>query len=150
MVDNEHILEKEIDLIQACINRMAQNSFLVKGWMISLVAIIIALLPETVEVDIRVMCIVAFSVTICFWYLDGFFLKMEKLYRRKYAWVIKNRMQTSEFAYDLDPHNCNTWEGENAEPNLITVMFSGTLLVLYAPVVITEVLVFLNGYFRWL
>lgn len=43
---NKDILEKEIDLLQSCINRMAHNSFMVKGWMISLIAVIIALLPE--------------------------------------------------------------------------------------------------------
>lgn len=33
---NEEVLVKEIDLIQSCINRMAQNSFIIKGWTISL------------------------------------------------------------------------------------------------------------------
>lgn len=40
---------KEIDLIQSCINRMAQNSFQVKGWTVALFAVILALLPEKVE-----------------------------------------------------------------------------------------------------
>lgn len=75
---NKEIMEKEIDLLQACINRMAQNSFLIKGWMISLVAVIIALLPEKVGVDIRVLCVVAFVVTICFWYLDAFFFAWKR------------------------------------------------------------------------
>ena len=42
----QEILYKEIDLIQSCINRMAQNSFVVKGWLIALVAVVLALLPE--------------------------------------------------------------------------------------------------------
>ena len=29
------IIHKEIDLIQSCISRMANNSFLLKGWLIS-------------------------------------------------------------------------------------------------------------------
>ena len=41
-------LHKEIDLIQGCINRMAQNSFLIKGWTVTLFAVILALLPEKV------------------------------------------------------------------------------------------------------
>lgn len=147
---NNDVLEKEIDLIQSCINRMAQNSFMVKGWMISLVAVIIALLPEKIGVDIRVLCIVAFAVTICFWYLDGFFLKIENLYRWKYAWVIKNRRQTIEFAYDLNPHNCNTWNGGNIEPCILSVMFSKTLWPLYSLFVGTELFVFLNASFGWL
>ena len=110
-MQNKDILEKEIDLIQACINRMAQNSFMVKGWMISLIAVMVALLPEKLGLDIKVLCIVAFAVTICFWYLDGYFLKTEQLYRWKYAWVIKNRPNTLEYVYDLDPHNSKTWIG---------------------------------------
>lgn len=39
-------IHKEIDLIQSCITRMAQNSFMVKGWFVSLYAVVLALLPE--------------------------------------------------------------------------------------------------------
>lgn len=80
------ILDKEIDLIQACINRMAQNSFMVRGWLITLIAVMLALLPESF--NIRGLCIVGFAITICFWYFDTFFLRTEKLYRWKYDWVI--------------------------------------------------------------
>ena len=56
MPNNQNVLEKEIDLIQSCINRMAQNSFVVKGWLITLVTVILALLPE--KVDTRGGCII--------------------------------------------------------------------------------------------
>jgi len=36
-------MDKEIDLIQGVITRMANNSFLLKGWLISLIAIVLAL-----------------------------------------------------------------------------------------------------------
>ena len=39
---NKENLHKEIDLIQECIKRMANNSFLLKGWTISLVAVVLA------------------------------------------------------------------------------------------------------------
>ena len=38
-------IHKEIDLIQSCITRMAQNSFMIKGWFVSIYAVILALLP---------------------------------------------------------------------------------------------------------
>ena len=83
---NKEILNKEIDLIQGCINRMAHNSFIVKGGLVSLITVILTLLPE--DFNIRILCIVSILITICTWYLDGFFLKVEKLYRWKYEWVI--------------------------------------------------------------
>ena len=42
-------LHKEIDLIQACVTRMANNSFLLKGWAISIVAVILALADKALE-----------------------------------------------------------------------------------------------------
>lgn len=149
-MQNKDVLEKEIDLIQACINRMSQNSFMVKGWMISLVAVIIALLPEKVGLNIRVLCVIAFVVTICFWYLDGFFLKTEWLFRWKYAWVIKNRPETLEFAYDLNPHNVKTWVGGNCEPKIISTMFSKTLRPLYLLVCAVEFFIFFNSIYGWI
>lgn len=147
---NKEILNKEIDLIQACITRMAQNSFMVKGWMVALCAVIIALLPEKLNIDVRVPCIVALLVTICFWYLDAFFLKMEKLYRWKYDWVIQNRPKTLNYAYDLDPHNSNTWIGGKQEPKLLSIMFSHTLWPMYMLVVAAELFVFLNAFHGWI
>ena len=73
--ERKAIMDKEIDLIQGCISRMAQNSFIIKGWAITLVAVALALLPETF--DAKLLCGVSVVVTACFWYLDAFYLKME-------------------------------------------------------------------------
>lgn len=106
-LDTTTILHKEIDLIQACVSRMAQNSFMVGGWLITLIAVVLAILPE--NFNIRGLCIVGLAITICFWYLDAFFLRTEKLYRWKYDWVICNRKRTELYAYDLNPYNLNMW-----------------------------------------
>ena len=67
---------KEIDLIQSCINRMAQNSFQVKGWTVALFAVILALLPEKVESTNKFFLgVVMLAVSVMFWYLDSFFLE---------------------------------------------------------------------------
>ena len=83
--DNEKIsieeIHKEIDLIQACITRMAQNSFVIKGWFVSIYAVILALLPE--RVNMFLLCISLVAVNVIFWYLDGFFLEQRK-YIEKY------------------------------------------------------------------
>ena len=75
--DNDKIsieeIHKEIDLILACITRMAQNSFVIKGWFVSIYAVILALLPE--RVNMFLLCISLVAVNVIFWYLDGFFLR---------------------------------------------------------------------------
>lgn len=146
------VLEKEIDLIQSCISRMAQNSFIVKGWTITLLTVIIALLPETF--DIRLLCILGIVITSCFWYLDGFFLKTEKLYCWKYEWVIKNRYESDDFFYDLNPYNKKTWikndnNSEKKEPNIVCLMFSKTLGLMYVPLLLAVIILLINTYTKW-
>ncbi|MFR7994557.1 MAG: hypothetical protein ACLU6S_07195 [Clostridium sp.] len=150
---NKEILNKEIDLIQGCINRMAHNSFIVKGGLVSLITVILTLLPE--DFNIRILCIVSILITICTWYLDGFFLKVEKLYRWKYEWVIAKRLNTTEYMYDLNPYNKKMWlpnkNGSNKKaPNILEVMFSTTLLPIYVPTIIVVIFVFINSYTNWI
>ena len=101
---------------------MANNSFLVKGWLITLIAVALALLPEKIE--IKPVCIVGLIIITSFWYLDAFFLKTEKLYRWKYDWIIANRTIGNDSYYlNLDPYNEQMWtpekNGEKRNPPCI-------------------------------
>ena len=124
------ILYKEIDLIQSCISRMAQNSFMVKGWVITLVAACCAVSSLNLS-EWKILFIFGALAIILFWYLDAYFLKMERLYRFKYEWVINNRLKKDEFAFDLNPYNKQMWNTGKEEPSIIGVMFSKTLLPMY-------------------
>ena len=144
MDDYQKIMEKEIDLIQSCINRMAQNSFAIKGWLITLVTVILALLPE--KVDISLLSIVVIIATLCFWYLDAYYLRLERLYRWKYEWVIDNRLQCNDNIFNLDPENEEMWKKEHKKlPSIISVMFSSSILPLYGIIIIFSGFCFLNA-----
>lgn len=100
---DKDILHKEIDLIQTCITRMASNSFLLKGWAISIIAVVLALADKAVDPALlsSVVLIPLFS----FWYLDAFFLRTEKMYRKMYEWVLQKRgAEDITYLYDLNPH----------------------------------------------
>jgi len=102
-MDNKEILHKEIDLIQGVINRMANNSFLLKGWLVSLIAVVLALTKDTiVATDLSYFNVILLLPVVVFWYLDAFFLHREKCYRKLYEWVIINRCQTLDYSYDLN------------------------------------------------
>jgi len=99
----EEILHKEIDLIQSIVTRMANNSFLLKGWIVSLIAVLLALTNQTiVATKLDYFNFILVLPVIVFWYLDAFFLHKEKCYRRLYNWVISNRMTSDELIYDLN------------------------------------------------
>lgn len=73
-----------LTFIQGVINRMAANSFLVKGWTIALVAALLAIAAD--KITLTYTAIVLFPVLL-FWWLDTFYLIQEKLYRKLYEEV---------------------------------------------------------------
>src|SRR3989338_1576736 len=99
---DDNILHKEIDLIQSCISRMAHNSFLIKGWALTLITVVLALTEKSI--DPIYLCLVIFIPLLSFWYLDAFFLQTEKMYRKMYEWVLQSRPKGElEYLYDLNP-----------------------------------------------
>jgi len=133
---------KEIDLIQGCITRMAQNSFMIKGWAYTLIAAIVALTAE--RLDLFVLCSIGIFILFVFWYLDAFFLKTEKLYRFKYEWVIVKRPEGNrEHLYDLNPTQKGTMMDNRKEPSVISVMFSPpcTLLAFYGSPILVGIII---------
>ncbi len=68
-----------LQMIQSVIARMARNSFLIKGWSITVVAALGALAAAgTSELFVYLACFPAAM----FWALDAYFLRQEKLYRK--------------------------------------------------------------------
>lgn len=142
-VEKKECLLKEIDLIQNCIDKASQNSFVIKGWAVTLIAVVWALFPEAVSRWL--VALIAFAVTVSFWYLDAFFLRVDRLYRWKYDWVIRNRADTDAFQFDLDPYN-EKMLGKDKNgvdrkvPRLCYIIFSRTLNVFYLPLLAVSVL----------
>lgn len=132
-INNEITIEelhKEIDLIQSCISRMSSNSFYLKGWLISLLAVIIVIAPE--NANKYIVLLVMLLLTIAFWCLDTFFLRTEKMYRKMYEWVLAKRsLNNREKQYDLNPRRF-----EKETDSYLKVMFSLTLRIFYGCVCI--------------
>lgn len=99
-------LHKELDLIQSVINRMANNSFLIKGWTMTLMSALIAfgkdlLLDKTNGVYYLLMMI---GILIPFWWLDAYYLRQEKVFRKVYERAISDPESQKRLKYDLNPH----------------------------------------------
>ena len=92
------------------------------------------------KLDLYVLCGVGIFIFLVFWRLDAFFLKMEKLYRFKYEWVIAERPKGNKaYLYDLNPYQKHTWFVGREEIPVSSVMFSKphTLVMFYgSPILI--------------
>jgi len=137
-------LHKELELIQSVINRMANNSFLLKGWLISLVAVILALNKDSILSTNEIsLFIILLLPLITFWYLDAFFLHREKMYRELYKWVVENRKNTEDHLFDLNSHRF-----KNKVPSILGIMFSITLRIFYGVPFIFLILLIAYKFFK--
>lgn len=123
---------KHLEFVQNVINRMANNSFIIKGWCITLVVALIALLEK--ENINKNYIPFSFIPLLFFWFLDAFFLKTERQYRRLYAEVSKKDKKEIDFSMDITPYK--ECYGE--------ALFSRTLLPFYLPLIgIVLVIIFI-------
>ena len=75
---------KHLEFIQGVINRLASDSFRMKGWCVVLAAALFILLAWEGRIE---FVAVALIPVIFFWGLDGYFLWQERLYRALYDHV---------------------------------------------------------------
>jgi len=127
--DLKECLMKEIETIQSTIRRMSFNSFLIKGWTITLV--VVTLLLKGTEEQV----LIAFIPLLVFWFLDSYFLWQEKMYRKLYDWVIANRMKTDEHLFDMNAYRFK--DDVDSKPR---IMFSTTLGWFYGSIAILIVI----------
>lgn len=119
-------------MIQNVIARMASNSFLLKGWSVTLVVGLLAF-ANLKEMDSKFI-ILALVPTIFFWALDSYFVKQEKMYRKLYGCATRlNNSEQINFSLDARPY-------KKRVPNCFVLMFSGTLLIFYMPIIIVIIL----------
>lgn len=141
----EENLHKELDLIQAIVARMAQNAYYLKGWSISLVAVVLAIGKDDVlnEAQRPWLLALVLLIWLVFWYLDAWFLRQERLYRCLYNHVIRHKADPDRLRYSL-----NVDEFISETPGIWATMTSSTLLVFYGlPAAVLAGLLFYSLYF---
>ena len=119
---------KHLEFIQGVINRLATNSFQMKGWTVVLVAAILVLLARENRLDTT--CI-ALAPILIFWALDAYFLWQERLYRALYDHVRTLNDEQIDFAMNVTPFRTGyrrSWAG---------TAFSRTLLAFYGALIVT-------------
>ena len=113
---------KHLEFIQGVINRLASDSFRMKGWCVVLVAALFILLAREGRIE---FVAVALIPVIAFWGLDGYFLWQERLYRALYDHVRTQEEAKVDFSMNVSPFRTGrprTWP---------SATFSRTLFVFY-------------------
>jgi hypothetical protein len=127
--------QKHLEIIQGVITRMANNSFLLKGWTVTLLA---GLSIATTLIELKYLLIILAIPTLAFWGLDSYYLRQERLFRKLYeearnSYYVKDS-NFSIFSMDTSPYNSkvDTW---------IKVLISKTEIWFYLPIyLVTSIL----------
>lgn len=115
--------EKHLEFTQNIINRMAQNSFMIKGWTVTLVSALAALSAN--ESD-KIFMLIAYIPTIAFWLLDAYYLYQERLFRTLY-----NKICTEE----ITNYSLNTRPFDKGWKYWVNAALSKTIILFYLVII---------------
>lgn len=117
---------KHMDYVQAAITRLAGNSFLLKGWCLTLTS---ALLGFALTRDECALAALGTVAVLAFWYLDSYFLRRERAFRLLFRDVAGKKLT----AFKMDPSKYLTgvpwWR----------VMFSASLSLFYGVLILVSI-----------
>ena len=120
-------------MIQNVINRMGQNSFLIKGWCVTLISALFALSAKDSQI---LFVYLAYFPILTFWGLDGYFLYQERLFRKLYDNVrniSENKIDYSMDRSGLEITMKETWICSTLSKTLIPfylVLIASTIIVI--------------------
>ncbi|MUK77932.1 hypothetical protein GNP84_13675 [Aliivibrio fischeri] len=82
--------EAYLALIQGIITRMATNSFMIKGWSLTVIVALIAFSGSITPSsnDLKVLLLISICTVVIFFYMDAYFFYQENLYRDLYNQAI--------------------------------------------------------------
>lgn len=128
---------KHLEFIQATITRMSTNSFIIKGWAITIVSALYALAAKDSNPK---FAIITYLAIILFWYLNSFFLLQERRYRALYDVVRAEDEGAIDFRMDASSFN----SGKNT---LMSSIVSKSIWPLYFFMLLITFLIiyYLNG-----
>lgn len=104
-----------LGFLQSAISRIASNAFLIKGWSVTLAS---ALLSFAVKEGNPRLALVALVPIFIFWGLDGYFLGLERAFRRLYSDAIET-LDTTEYAMDPKKLGFYGWLAPCCSPTVL-------------------------------
>ncbi len=124
------ILAKEAEIIQAIIKRKSNNSFLIKGWAVTLIVATLIFQGQQLHV------LVAFIPLVAFWFLDAHYQQKMKMYKNLYKWDIENRLETDAYMLDININD----RFRKTVPSRPRLMFSEKIVWFYGSLILLTVL----------
>ena len=118
---------KHLEMIQAIIERMGNNSFIIKGWSFTSIGALFAFWFS--NTSMWYILLLNFCVTILFWFHDAYYLSLERQFRRLYDEV---RLSDIETDFRMTP--------KQEEGDFLIALFRPILKYTYGLIVIATLI----------
>lgn len=136
-MDNQEKL-KHMEMIQMVINRLANNSFLVKGWTITISLAGFGLFVSKAQSVF--LTLILFAVLI-FWVLDAYYLRRERLFRKLYESLADSPKKPQK---NIKPLSMDISKFESDVASILIVMFSFPTVLVYLGIIVMTVTLYLG------
>lgn len=110
-------------MIQTVVARLASNSFILKGWSVTLASVLLGFAGRQEDAQLARLTLLP---TFAFWVLDAYYLAQERQYRNLFS--LARRGSSDIFAFDVPSLNFASWLG--AAAHLTTLGLHGLIVVL--------------------
>ena len=121
---------KHLEFIQSIVARMAGNSFLLKGWSVTVTSGLFALSAKD---NNPVFAFVALFPSLVFWGLDAYYLRQERLFRKLYDTLISATSDKSPETIEM--LSLDTTAFRKQVPGWFRTLFSASVFWLHGVVV---------------
>lgn len=119
--------QKHLEFIEGTINRMANTSFILKGWSITVMVAVLGFIASNAAIF---LIFIGITASLIFYLLDSFYLYQERLFRGKYEEVRKLKEEDIDFSMISN---------DNKQfKNYLKAVISKTELIFYASQIIVQ------------
>ncbi|MED3977279.1 hypothetical protein P4639_28515 [Priestia megaterium] len=125
---------RHLEMIQSVIARMNSNSFLLKGWTVTIVVALFAF-ANVKDMDSNLI-VLAIIPTMFFWGLDAFFVHQEWLFIKLYECVTTQNEKDINFSMKTNPFKFQVRKWRYA-------LLSKTILPFYLPVTLLVIVAYI-------
>ncbi|MDY3990289.1 MAG: hypothetical protein SOY96_00255 [Lachnospiraceae bacterium] len=118
---------QHLQMVENVIQRMAANSFQLKGWSLTVASIIAALVSNNAPGGVMFITLIP---VVAFWFLDSYYLQLERKYRCLYD-KVRNGLITD---YDMDIDKIKSEEDKECKEDklcYLNCLFSKTEKAFY-------------------
>lgn len=118
---------KHLEMVQGVISRLSSNSFVVKGWSVTVVAALIAVAADQGNFGIALL---ALFPAFMFWGLDALYLHLERRYRVLHNEIVEGK--TKLFSMTITERTFANW---------FRTLWASTIAPIHLTIIVVAILV---------